>query len=77
MAGIANWSFPTEPDQNPSLDSHWQPTGSGMMLDTLMPFLYLEKEKGKDKHRGHKKEKEVLRFPSGSEIRNVISMCCW
>lgn len=47
-----------------------------MMLDTLMPFLYLEKEKGKDKDIGHKTEEEVLGFPCGSEIRNVFSMCC-
>lgn len=51
--------------------------GSGMLLETLRSFLYLEKEKAKDKGIGHKKEEEVLGFPSGSEIRNVISMCCW
>lgn len=39
-----------------------------MMLDTLMPFLYLEKEKGKDKNIGHKKEEEVLGSPVDQKL---------
>lgn len=49
-----------------------------MLLETLVPFLYLEKEKdkGKGKNIGHKKKEEVPGLPSESEIRNVISVCC-
>lgn len=47
-----------------------------MLLETLVPFLYLEKEKdkGKGKNIGHKKKEEVPGFPVNQKLE--MSFLC-